>query len=83
VKAGLNGPSIERHGEVAERVSRVRGPVVNGLRAKRLQPVIVFGAVELERVDPARAFLCIEPSFWNEHTDGVYAVLDSMQRRKR
>jgi hypothetical protein len=36
---------------------------VHRARPQRLQLVVVFGAVELERVDAARAFFGIEPAF--------------------
>ena len=66
--------------EVAERIRGVRGPVVHRTRAQRLQLVVVFGAIELERVDAARAFFGIEPAFRQKHAHCVDAVLEPMQR---
>jgi hypothetical protein len=37
-------------------------------------------AVELERVDAARAFFGIEPAFRQKHAHRVDAVLEPMQR---
>ena len=62
VKPALRRAAVERHGEIAKRVCRVRGPVVHRMRAQRLQLVVLIGAVELERVDAARAFGRIEPA---------------------
>jgi hypothetical protein len=53
---------------------------VHRARAERLQLVVVFGAVELERVDAARAFFGIEPAFRQKHAHRVDAVLDPVQR---
>jgi hypothetical protein len=52
-------PAVEREREVAQRIGGVRGPVVHRARAQRLQLVVVFGAIELERVDAACAFFGI------------------------
>src|SRR5262245_50336430 len=47
------------------------------MRAQRLQLVVVVGAVELERVEAARAFGLVEPAAREEHPHGVDAVLDA------
>jgi hypothetical protein len=73
-------PAVEREREVAERIGGVRGPVVHRARTQRLQLVVVFGAVELERVDAARAFLGIEPAFRQKHAHRVDAVLEPVHR---
>jgi hypothetical protein len=39
-----------------------------------------LGAVELERVDAARAFFGIEPAFRQKHAHRVDAVLEPVQR---
>jgi hypothetical protein len=49
-------------------------------RPQRLQLVVVFGAVELERVDAARAFFGIEPALRQKHAHRVDAVLEPMHR---
>src|SRR5262245_58063178 len=56
VKPALPRPPVERHGEISERVGRVRGPIVHRMGPQRLQLVVVVGAIELERVEAARAF---------------------------
>jgi hypothetical protein len=43
--------AVEREREVAERIGAVRGPVMHWARARRLQLVVVFGAVELASFD--------------------------------
>src|SRR5262249_12925560 len=80
METGLRRLAVEREREVAERVGRMRGPVVHRLGPQRLQLVVVFGAVELERIDPARAFLRVEPAFRQDHAHGVDTVLHPMQR---
>jgi hypothetical protein len=47
---------------------------------ERLQLVVVFGTVELERVDAARAFFGIEPAFRQKHAHRVDAVLGFLRR---
>jgi hypothetical protein len=76
----LSASPVEREREVAERIGGVRGPVVHRARPQRLQLVVVLGAVELERVDAARAFFGIEPAFRQKHAHRVDAVLEPMQR---
>ena len=58
----MRRPAVEREGEVAERIGGVRGPVVHRPQAQRPQLVVVFGAVELERVDARAHFARIEPA---------------------
>jgi hypothetical protein len=53
---------------------------VHRARAQRLQLVVVFGALELERVDPGRAFVRIEPALGQKHAHCVDAVLEPMHR---
>ena len=47
-------------------------------RPQRLQLVVVFGAVELERVDAARVLVGI--GFRQKHAHRVDAILEPMQR---
>jgi hypothetical protein len=53
---------------------------VHRASSQRLQLVVVLHAVELERVEAARAFFGIEPAFRPKHARRVDAVLEPMQR---
>src|SRR6266511_488123 len=53
---------VEGHCEIAEGIRRVRGPVVQRVWPKHLALAVIFAAIQLERVDAARAFARIEPA---------------------
>src|SRR5579883_528779 len=80
--AGSDLP-IERHGEIAEGVRRVRGPVMHRMRPQHCVLFIALGAVEGERIDATSAFLCLEPAARQHQAHRTDAVLDAMRWRQR
>ena len=83
VEAAPAGLAVEAHGEIAEGVGGVRGPVVHRVRAQHRVLVVVLGAVEGERIDAARAFAGVEPGARDHHAHRVDAILDAVHGRER